>query len=172
MCTNHRWVFDYKLDHENQRNVSVPASSVYKCKEVIEAKFTDKLDYAVIRLDRAVTDRFPVKISTELKVGTEVVMIGHPSGLPQKITDQAKITKISETEFRATVDAFQINSGSAVFNAKTGDLLGILVRGRIDYRTNSDLNCTEVNTTTEAEDGEFIARNTQFIRALNAALEK
>lgn len=172
MCTNHRWVFDYKLDHENQRNVSVPASSVYKCKEVIEAKFTDKLDYAVIRLDRAVTDRFPVKISTELKVGTEVVMIGHPSGLPQKITDQAKITKISETEFRATVDAFQINSGSAVFNARTGDVLGILVRGRIDYRTNSDLNCTEVNTTTEAEDGESIAKNTQFIRALNAALEK
>ena len=171
MCSKHSWVFDYKVDHEKQTNVSVPSSSVYKCKEVIEWKLTRTQDYAVIRLDRKVTDRAPVKLATDFKVGTEVVLIGHPSGLPQKIADQGFVKSVSETEFRATVDAFQINSGSAVFNAKTGDLMGILVRGKMDYRTNREFNCTEVNTTSDSDDGEDISKNTQFISALNAAIE-
>ena len=171
MCSKHSWVFDYKVDHEKQTNVSVPSSSVYKCKEVIEWKLTRTQDYAVIRLDRKVTDRAPVKLATDFKVGTEVVLIGHPSGLPQKIADQGFVKSVSETEFRATVDAFQINSGSAVFNAKTGDLMGILVRGKMDYRTNREFNCTEVNTTSDSDDGEDISKNTQFLPALKAAIE-
>jgi hypothetical protein len=171
MCSKHSWVFDYKVDHEKQTNVSVPSSSVYKCKEVIEWKLTRTQDYAVIRLDRKVTDRAPVKLASDFKVGTEVVLIGHPSGLPQKIADQGFVKSVSETEFRATVDAFQINSGSAVFNAKTGDLMGILVRGKMDYRTNREFNCTEVNTTSDSDDGEDISKNTQFLPALKAAIE-
>lgn len=170
MCSRHSWVFDYKVDSAKQTNVTVPASSVYKCKEVIESKLTKDLDYAVIRLDRKVIDRAPVKLATEWKVGAEVVLIGHPSGLPQKIADKAKIKSVSETEFRATVDAFQINSGSAVFNAESGDLMGILVRGKVDYRTNREFNCTEPNVTSENDEGEDIAKNTQFVQALKAAI--
>lgn len=162
MCSKYRWVFDYKVEDEKQTNVTVPATSVYKCKEILDAKFTTKLDYAIIRLDRPVTDRSPVKIASKITPGTPVVMIGHPSGLPQKIADNAWVKSVSETEFKANVDAFQINSGSAVFNAVNGDLMGILVRGKIDYRTNPEFNCTEPNTTTIDNGGEDIAAYTQF----------
>lgn len=162
-CTQNQWVFNYKVDDEKQRHVSVSTSDVYGCKEVIKQSLTETTDFAVIRLDRPVVGVTPVKIATkEAEVGTEVVMIGHPSGLPQKVTDHAVVKGVSATEFRATVDAFQINSGSAVFNAKTGELMGILVRGLIDYRTNKQYQCTEVNTTNDNDRGEDISSWNQF----------
>lgn len=170
-CTKHDWVFDYKVDHENQRNISVKARDVYKCKEVLDQKLTDKLDYAIIRLDREVEGRTPLKIASELKVGTSVVMIGHPSGLPQKIADNAEVRSISETEFKANVDAFQINSGSGVFNADTGEVVGILVRGKVDYRTNREWQCTEVNVTDNNDEGEDIASFKQFEKSLKSYLK-
>lgn len=170
-CTKHHWVFDYKVDHENQRYVTVDNSDVYKCKEVLDQKLTDKLDYAIIRLDREVRDRAPVRIASEIKIGSPVVMIGHPSGLPQKIADDAVVKSISETEFKANLDAFQINSGSAVFNAKSGELMGILVRGKIDYRTNQQWKCTEVNTTDQNDEGEDVASYRQFDRSLKTFLK-
>lgn len=170
-CTKHHWVFDYKVDHENQRNVSVKANDVYKCKEVLDQKLNDKLDYAIIRLDREVEGRIPLKIASELSVGTGVVMIGHPSGLPQKIADNAEIRSISETEFKANVDAFQINSGSGVFHAQTGEVLGILVRGKVDYRTNREWQCTEVNVTDNSDEGEDVASFRQFENSLKSYLK-
>lgn len=170
-CTKHHWVFDYKVESENQRNVTVDNSDVYKCKEVLDQKLTDKLDYAIIRLDREVRDRAPVKLAKEIKVGTQVVMIGHPSGLPQKIADDAEVRSVSATEFKANLDAFQINSGSAVFNAKNGELMGILVRGKVDYRTNQEWKCTEVNTTDNNDEGEDVASYLQFEKSLKTFLK-
>ena len=44
-------------------------------------------DWAVIRLDRAVTGRTPVFIEPAVaSVGTNVYIVGHPSGLPRKYT--------------------------------------------------------------------------------------
>ena len=170
-CSQYHWVFDYKLDHENQRQVTVANSDVYKCKEILDQKLSDSLDYAIIRLDREVKDRSPVKIASDVKIGTSVVMIGHPSGLPQKIADDAKILSVSDTEFKANVDAFQINSGSAVFNANNGELLGILVRGKMDYRTNQQWKCTEVNVTHQDDGGEDIASYKQFEKSLKTYLK-
>lgn len=170
-CTRHHWVFDYKVDEENQRNVSVNSGDVYKCKEVLDQKLTDKLDYAIIRLDREVSDRTPLKIASEIKIDSPVVMIGHPSGLPQKIADSAEVRSVSETEFKANVDAFQINSGSGVFNALTGEVLGILVRGKVDYRTNQQWRCTEVNVTGNDDGGEDVASFRQFEKSLKSFLK-
>lgn len=162
-CTQYQWVFNYKVDDEKQRHVSVSKDDVYGCKEVIAQSLTKDTDFAVIRLDRPVVGVTPVTIATKVpSVGDSVVMIGHPSGLPQKVADNAVVKLVSDTEFRATVDAFQINSGSAVFNAKTGELVGILVRGLVDYRTNRQYQCSEVNTTTDDDRGEDISTWTQF----------
>lgn len=170
-CTQSSWVFNYKVDDAKQRQVSVSTNDVYKCTEILEQSLTDKTDFALIRLDRPVVGVTPVKIATKpAAIGTKVVMIGHPSGLPQKITDNAVIKSVSSTEFKATLDAFQINSGSAVFNAENGELLGILVRGLVDYRTNKEYQCTEVNTTGEDNVGEDVASYTQFSELLKAHL--
>ena len=34
-CSSNSWVFDYKIDHNGQTEVTVPESSVYKCKRVV-----------------------------------------------------------------------------------------------------------------------------------------
>jgi hypothetical protein len=163
-CTQFDWVFNYKVETKNQTNVTVNASDVYRCKEVIKQSLSATTDFALIRLDREVVGVSPLEISkTPAKVGTSLVMIGHPSGLPQKITDDAVVKSVSATEFKANLDAFQINSGSAVLNAQTGELLGILVRGHMDYRTNEGLGCTEVNSAKEDTVGEDVASFTQFI---------
>jgi V8-like Glu-specific endopeptidase len=163
-CTQNHWVFNYRVENSNQRSVSVRSSDVYNCKEVIKQEVSGTHDFSLIRLDRPVQGVLPVKIAKNLpKTGDPVVMIGYPSGLPQKISDNAIVTSVSKNEFRATVDAFQINSGSAIFHSESGELMGILIRGQRDYRTNEELGCTEVNTTENYELGEDIASFTQFI---------
>lgn len=167
-CSQYRWVFDFKVDDENQSAVSVTKNDVYACKEIIKQALDDTLDFALVRLDRPVTGRTPVTISrSEILPGTPLVMIGHPSGLPQKIADHANVKEVSKLQFTANLDAFQINSGSAVFNATNGELLGILVKGSRDYKTNSEHRCSEVNVLKDVDGSEGVSSYTQFLPHLN-----
>lgn len=166
-CGDGRWIFDYKVEEQNQRNVTVSERDVYKCKEVMKHSLTKDSDFAVIRLDRKVEGRAPLKIAkSSAKVGDKIAMVGHPSGLPQKITDNAIVTKVSRSEFKATLDAFQINSGSAVVNEKTGEVLGVLVRGGKDYEYDKAEECsfTYREEKVSKGKGEDVSSFSQFIR--------
>lgn len=136
-CTNYRWVFDYKASSATQPTVTVPSTSVYKCKEIVHhiENNTKNIDFALIRLDRKVEDRDPISMSTEtnLKVGTRLALIGHPSGLPTKIVDNGEVQKNKDDYLVTNLDAFTINSGSGVFNLATGELEGLLVSGQADF---------------------------------------
>lgn len=136
-CDSFKWVFDYKLDNDSQRSVSVEKSSVYSCKKIIERVLerSDSNDYAIIELDRAPADRASLKFRTSGRpaVGDSMVVIGHPTGLPTKIADGAKIRSLKGTYFIANLDTYGGNSGSAVFNTTSGVIEGILVRGETDY---------------------------------------
>ena len=136
-CEKYRWVFDYKMDSENQTSFNIPASSIYSCTKIIAHELNDstKADYAVVELDRAVTDRTPLTFrkSGELQLNDPLVVIGHPSGLPTKIADGANVRSLSFTYFVSNLDTFGGNSGSAVINTNTLEVEGILVRGEEDY---------------------------------------
>lgn len=142
-CNDNKWVFDYKVESENQFEVSVSKDSVYKCKSIINQKLTKTNDFALIELDRPVTGRQPLKIRQEgsPSVGDELVVIGHPSGLPTKIADGATVRALKGEFFEANLDTFGGNSGSAVFNVKTEEVEGILVRGESDYKRKVGANC-------------------------------
>lgn len=154
-CAKYKWVFDYKVDSADQGKVNVPSTSVYSCKKIIARSLDNatKDDYAFIELDRTVTDRQPVKLRKSGKVskGTELVVIGHPTGLPTKISDGAKVRSLSSKFFSANLDTYGGNSGSAVFNVETEEVEGILVRGETDYVYNSALGCQVSNKC--ADDG-------------------
>ncbi len=144
-CNSYKWVFDYKVDHAEQGAVNVEAGDVYTCKKII-SRTLDQLskdDYAVIELDRKAADRRPLTIRKKGKItkGTDVVVIGHPTGLPTKITDGAKVRSLGGKFFVANLDTYGGNSGSAVFNVKTSEVEGILVRGENDYVYDSALGC-------------------------------
>ncbi len=137
-CNAYRWVFDYGVEVNGESAAKVPASSVYKCKEIISRNLnrSTKDDFALLRLEKAVTDREPLQVRTEGKIPnrTAIVVIGHPTGLPTKVAAGANVRKNSNSVFFvANLDTFGGNSGSAVFDSKTGLVEGILVRGEADY---------------------------------------
>ncbi|MBT4793090.1 MAG: trypsin-like serine protease [Halobacteriovoraceae bacterium] len=141
-CDGATWVFDYKVNKKtNRTNIIIPNKNIYKCSKVIEAiqvnlESGNKRDFSLIKLDRVVVDRAPLTYRTTGKVSkkTEMLVIGHPSGLPQKIAGNGYIfDNTLESTFKTNLDTFGGNSGSAVFDAKSGQVEGILVRGAKDY---------------------------------------
>ncbi len=137
VCKSFAWVFDLDMKSSSHNPTSkIPLSNIYLCKQVVAAELSNVADFAVIKLDRKVVGREPVKYRTSGKISnsTELVVIGHPSGLPTKVAPGGKVTKnIEPTRFSTTLDTFHGNSGSAVFDAKTGMVEGILIQGKTDY---------------------------------------
>jgi V8-like Glu-specific endopeptidase len=157
-CSDNRWVFGFK-ESVNELN----ANQVYSCKKIISQKYvySDKevSDYAVIELDREVVGATPLKIRKHgwVATNTPLVVIGHPMGLPMKATDGAKVGRMNDEErktkiksfllrshyFTANIDSYSGNSGSPVFNEKTGVVEGILVQGAEDFVYNKSKDCRE-----------------------------
>lgn len=137
VCKNFAWVFDYNMksqSHDPNKNISL--NNIYLCKTIIEAQLSATTDFAIIRLDRKVVGRAPLKIreSGRISSSTELVVIGHPTGLPTKVSPKGKVTKNTEvTKISTTLDTFHGNSGSAVFDARSGLVEGILIQGKTDY---------------------------------------
>jgi len=148
-CDGSVWVFDFKVEYSDQSKVVVDKSSVYKCKKIISQSLDSSTqnDYAFIELEKVVTDRKPLKLrkSGKAQVGDKLVVIGHPTGLPTKIADGASVRKVNDIYFTANLDTYGGNSGSAVFNATTGLIEGILVRGDTDYVYDSSQGCQVSN---------------------------
>lgn len=136
-CNTNSWVFDYKVANESDSKVMVMKDNVYKCSKIISRDLTRSTldDYALIQLDRKVLDRriLETRKSGKVAKGDKLVVIGHPSGLPTKIADGATVRSLKGKYFQADLDTYGGNSGSAVFNATTGIVEGILVRGETDY---------------------------------------
>lgn len=148
-CQSSYWVFDFRSDLAlDAYTMNLSSESVYECSEIVSTDLSNSTmsDYALIRLDRPVIDREPLAFRTSGKIqeGTALVVIGHPSGLPTIISDGAWV-RAGQNEhpyyFRANLDTFGGNSGSAVFNAETLEVEGILVRGETDYSYDPDFQC-------------------------------
>ncbi len=159
-CKEFAWVFDYKVSRENQSSVTVPSSNVYECDQVVlkEMDLNNGIDHALIKLKRPVSDRAFAKLraSGEIAVNDSLVLIGHPSGLPTKIAGDAFVLQVLKNSFVSNVDAFSINSGSGVFNAKTGEVEGILSSGRSDY--NGKGNCSTLVKYQMSEGNETVVK--------------
>lgn len=179
-CSYYDWIFDYETNKDgifDGKNLS--SENIYKCKKIIFATLTDNDDFAVIQLDRKVTGRKALTFRTtgEVKNKDSIFVIGHPSGLPKKFSDGAKVINNTNKEYFTTnLDTFGGNSGSPVFNEKTLEIEGILVRGRTDYRDSffEGKSCLRVNTCKENGkncniqdndiDGEEVTRITELLK--------
>jgi V8-like Glu-specific endopeptidase len=101
-------------------------------------------DFALLQLDRevpaslAVPLRLPRQAGMTLKEGvTRLALIGHPSGLPKKVSlnPNSKAMQLGDGPiFRAQLNSFHGNSGSPVVFYDAPDVLaGILVNGQEDF---------------------------------------
>ncbi len=139
-CDATKFVFDYAVTQEGVFPTSVKEDAVVGCESIVARKKEGNgADYALIKLDRAVTNRRPLRINraTDLQAGAKIGVIGHPSGLPTKVAfGESQVRDMTPTGyFTASLDTYGGNSGSAVFNATTGLIEGILVRGERDFVT-------------------------------------
>ncbi|OFZ19934.1 MAG: hypothetical protein A2Z20_07780 [Bdellovibrionales bacterium RBG_16_40_8] len=138
-CSTTRFVFGFNIATAGYRPTSVPSSEVYKCKQIIKQVIVSNgADFSVVELDRDVTNHSPLRLrrSGTAQINDELVVIGHPSGLPTKIAGGAKVRELFTDFISASLDTYGGNSGSAVFNSLTGEVEGILVRGEEDFVSN------------------------------------
>lgn len=131
----------------------IPGKDVYNCKKllvkgtkVISVKGERKpQDFALIELDRDVTDVRPAVLAKEpLLKNAKVRMIGYPDGIPSKIVSDITISKVTKDLYIGNADAFKGNSGSGIFSQDTGELVGVLFGGNNDYRYNNARDCRNV----------------------------
>lgn len=136
-CQSTSLVFGFALKSAGVLPKSVSASEVYRCKDIIKTlRVNTGADFAIIRLDRSVANHAPRAVRTEGDVATDasLVVIGHPVGLPTKVTTGGTVRSTSGAGFFvANLDTYGGNSGSGVFNLSTGQLEGVLVRGEQDF---------------------------------------
>ena len=145
-CKKYAFVFGFKMLNQTQVQDSIANSEVYNCKEIVAHEYTDEVDYALVRLDRPVRGHRVLKLQQNpADLGEEIYVVGHPSGLPTKVAQGASVREQNGQFFVANLDTYGGNSGSAVFNEKTSEVVGILVRGATDYIYDRGAKCTRSN---------------------------
>ncbi len=134
-CSSTKFVFGFNIDSKGKDPALVDADQVVSCKKVIHSEVNGMgSDFALVEIDRQVTNRPSLPMSQrQHQVGEGVFVIGHPVGLPAKIAGGAEVRRQTGDYFIANLDTFGGNSGSAVFDAKTNAIAGLLVRGERDF---------------------------------------
>jgi len=173
-CQNntYSWIFDYTMPKAGPFNPAIKNDKMYSCKKVVVRALNERsgTDYALIELDREVEGRAPLKLNlkTRPKVGEAIFVIGHPTGLPTKVADGATVKEIGKLEFFANLDTYGGNSGSPVFNQRTGLVEGILVTGSEDYIEDKKLKCLRSNKVDNkfGDEGVFLISNIRNLEAL------
>jgi len=134
-CPTFSWLFDFQLKEDGSVQLDdIPADRHYRCKQVIYAVHEEQppyRDFALVQLDRPVPDRAPLALNPAAIPSKErLSMIGYPLGSPAKLAKNARILKndVNQQSFLTSLDGFDGNSGSAVFNSKN-EVVGLLVAG-------------------------------------------
>lgn len=135
-CDATKFVFGFRLDVAGVLPSTIDSDHVFNCSQMVYsvANPTGE-DFAVVKLDRPVPFVAPLSFRARGKAsaGDSLKVIGHPSGLPLKIAGGAAVRSVAGEFLVANLDTYGGNSGSAVFNAVTGEIEGVLVRGEMDF---------------------------------------
>jgi hypothetical protein len=146
-CAGTHVVFDFAYLSESQDPLGpvshFPRENVYRCAEVVLAdndlsSMGYSNDMAIIRLDRPVEGREPLRFRHEgaIEVGQAVFQIGHPSGLPMKISlngvvqpswrsGQGSYELPVARDFYFDLEMFGGNSGGPTFSVDKGQVEGV-----------------------------------------------
>lgn len=145
-CKNYYYVFGYQMSDLKTAPESFSAEEIYTCKGIVAREYSNDEDFALLRLNRPVLNHRPLTLQrANAERGDEVYVVGHPSGLPTKVAGGAIVRKQEGRFFTANLDSYGGNSGSAVLNARTHEVVGILVRGSQDFKYDQARMCYRSN---------------------------
>lgn len=158
------WMFDYKMDeggfdHKRHRQ------NFYKCERIVQRIFdpSTAISYIVLELEKEVVGVKPVKLSktNTLSSDDELVVMGHPEGLPLKIAAGARVFDQNEKHFLVSSDIHGSNKGAPIINKRTYELEGILISGRKNYEF-SPSGCERTPVFSEVEAKELALKVSQI----------
>jgi hypothetical protein len=168
---NVRFVFGFRMRNATTAETVINNAEIYRGVNVIGQQLVGNgADWALVRIDRPVTNHSIVRIRRTGKIGdTQAVhVIGHPSGLLTKFAGGAAVRNNQPSAFfAANLDTYGGNSGSPVFNSHTHEVEGILVRGEADFVQQDTCRVSLVCPTTGCR-GEDCTRTTEFAQLLPA----
>lgn len=152
-----KFIFGVTQDKTTDEGYLVNRSDIYSCKKILKRNLAPGNDYAIVKLDREVTDRSPLKLNKDnsLTMDSHLFMIGHPMGQALVHSKTSGIYDLNEDAkvFYATLDSFFGNSGSPVFNAKTLEVEGILITGQGDLLQDNARRCRYYETHEDGGEG-------------------
>jgi V8-like Glu-specific endopeptidase len=126
-CRDTRFVFGFQTEADGRYPDQLSAEDIFRCAEIVKK---DRVDFALVRLDRAVHRR-PARPASASRFSSGLVAVGYPMGLPLKFATGGEVRRRSKNILETNLDTFAGNSGSPVFNPR-GELEGILVNGEDD----------------------------------------
>jgi V8-like Glu-specific endopeptidase len=131
-CKDTKILFDFRMDDTQERLAPLKQDQVYQCKRIAARALDGKRDWALVELDRPVENREPIPLvqNHAPQYKESLFVVGHPHGLPQKIAGDGIVRdRPSRDWFPTNLDTVSGNSGSPVFNAQSGEIIGVHVRG-------------------------------------------
>lgn len=160
-----RFAFGYEMLDPTTAATTIANREIYRGRRILGRAIGNQgTDWCVVQLNRPVLNHRYVKIRRGGTVPDKapVHVIGHPSGLPEKVAGNAVVRDNAAARyFVANLDTYGGNSGSPVFNSATHRVEGILVRGETDYVSVGG--CVRSNVCpANGCRGEDVTRSTEF----------
>lgn len=166
---NTAFVFGFSMKDSSNINSNFKANQVYYGKKLLAHALTSNgEDYALVQLAKKVdlpgTKPLKVRASGSANVNDLIGVIGYPSGLPIKITygQSTRILESTAKLYRTNLDTYSGNSGSPVFNASSGLVEGILVRGASDFVVDRSSQCFRSALLQDRQGGEMATKSLIF----------
>ncbi len=145
-CTNvsdFAVVFGFVMQDASTPALTVSADNVYRCSEIVA--YNDGYpDWSLVRLERQVSGRTPLQLQRTGQVtsGQELLVVGHPWGLPKKYDAGATVRDASPaTFFQANMDTYIGSSGAPVMDRDSLEVLGIVTAGLESFQVDDSLTC-------------------------------
>ncbi|GEM_PF-3293400 len=138
-CSNdlYYWMFNYDLKEDKPFNIKHRNTNFYKCEKIVKRYYdpNNAISYTLLELKKEVKGVEPVKLrqSGDLSPGEELIVLGHPQGLPLKIADNIQTYDQNDTHFLLNSDIAGSTRGAAIINAKSYELEGIMIHGTPNY---------------------------------------
>ncbi|GAB4020779.1 MAG: hypothetical protein Fur0010_23730 [Bdellovibrio sp.] len=126
-CDQEAWLFNH-FESPQYPQAKLKKENIVRCLEVLDYRHDGEADFAVLKLERKIKNATILKIdlADQAETNDPVAVLGYPLGLPFVYTPGGRIIKKEKNLILTDSDAFKNNSGSALFNLRTGYVEGIL----------------------------------------------
>jgi hypothetical protein len=130
-CDGTEVVFGFTADADGDTSAVISDSDRYRCIGTPAGVLDGDDDWAIFQIDRPAEGRDPLIVNySSTMFDDELMIVGHPEGLPLKLAKSGFIKDDSDPQYFSTnLDTFGGNSGSPVVDYRTGVVDGIHVRG-------------------------------------------